>query len=734
MPLSEILQKFNPLERQSPANEFYLCLVISDEKVKSGIWSPYLKDGELLSFGSLESWSGNSAEELIVVADTSIATGVSKLQEVSEQQPTKTILGLPENWVEGNLIVHEKLVLLEKVCKKLLLKPQGFIVTAEAVAHLLKKNEGGLPSAILVNIEETQIGVSLIKAGKFSGTRMVGRSDNLALDLEEGILRFDFQEDLPSRIILVNSEDLETAKQSLLSYPWISPEKTKKLHFLQLPKVESAPLNLEVSAVIFASSREFGKTEEINPKEDFTASGLESQETQEPTIESIVEEDFGFVGESDLTKAQAKETEAIKVETEIEDQENIKTKETLTVKPTGQILNSFKRVLKYVLSINPLFLFKKAIIAPLGVLVVLSLILLGIFGTIKSEIRLLATPWKAEKEFNFIVSPQTTSVDAEKMILPAKEIIVDVSGEKKSNVTGKKTVGDKAKGEIILFNRTDQIKIVSKGVVLKSPAGLKFVLVEEIKIGSKSADLEKGIDKWGEAIGKVIALDIGTQFNIVANTPLSLESVSPTVLLVKNPQAFSGGTSREIQAVSKEDRENLLRDLGKELEEKAKKEIENKISADSYMLSASLLLKSKTDRFNHEVEDEATEIILEENSQFSALYFQKEDFSALVKKVIVPLIPEGFKKDPVRQTENFELKDKAKGIYLAKVVFECLPEINTDEIVNNLRFKTFTQAEEYLRKVSQVSGVTIIIKPQIFSKARILPLLKKNITIVVESI
>ena len=766
MPLSDFLEKFNPNEKASSAEEVFLCLTIGDKKIKSGIWNSSDKKSvdqgnRVLSFGSTENWSGESPEELIVVADTSIASAVSKLPEAIQEQPTKTVLGLPETWIEGDSIKTHKLALLEKVCKKLLLKPQGFVITAEAIAHFLKKEEGGLPSVILASLEESEIAVSLIVGGKFLGTKSVGRSENLALDIEEGLLRFDFKDALPSRILLVDGgEDLEEARQSLISYPWVGPEVEKKLRFVQLPKVEIAPANLEVSAVVAASSREFAPALSREPKfklkvEEVAEEVIEKPETKEDLViqdQFTTADNFGFQEELDVAQKptvvqdsvqeeEVSEVSVVSPEPLVEEE-----KKNLSPIPKAASLGNLKsfltfpplfisRIFSFFRSLSFAFLPKKAIFIVSILLLVFLLVGVGMFSFTKAEVKITVKPQKIEQEFEFTVSSKISQIDLEKMILPAREVVVEVSGNKTSTVNGKKTIGEKANGEVVVFNRSDQAKTLPKNTILKGPSGTKFLTLEEKKIASKSADLEKGIDKWGEATVKVTAVEIGTQYNLSANSTIVVAADIPSsVLLVKNNTAFSGGSSREIQAVTKSDKEGLQKSLISELEAKAREEIKGKIDPGDQLLSDSLILKNKVDQFDHELDEEAATLSLEEKVQYSAFYFQKTDFTLLAGKIISSLISSGYEKNAIKESETFELKDKNKGIYQAKVYQEHLPFIEIDKIRNDLKLKTFVKAEEYLMALGKISGVTITIRPDFFSKIKTLPLSSRNINLVIEPI
>ncbi|PIU33683.1 hypothetical protein COT03_02750, partial [Candidatus Shapirobacteria bacterium CG07_land_8_20_14_0_80_39_18] len=444
LPLGQILDKINPKEKNTlVSGEYFLSLVIDEKRVQAGIWNFSAEGGQGLAYGSWESWGGGSAEEAVVAADASIASAIANLPDILGKQPTKVILGLPEFWVEGQAIRREKLEILQTVCKKLLLKPLGFVVTPEAIAHFLKKEEGGNSSLILVSIGEGEITVSLILQGKFLGSKIVGRSNSLALDLEEGLLRFNLEGSLPARIMLLGGEALEEARQTLISYPWVAPDNGKKVGFLQLPKVEIAKENFEMASVVLAGSHELGEEErQISPP---------TPETKEIPLEEskVVEENFGFIkGEDILLVAAPKET--AKEETKEEfaeegEQKGLeKTEQNKEAMPQPKAFSQNPRFRKFRFSLGIkvflsrlknflVFFFKKGfLIVVVAVVALLGTTFLIFTKIAKSEVKLVVQAQKIEKEFEFTVSAKENAVDSEKMILPGREISVEVSGEKSS--------------------------------------------------------------------------------------------------------------------------------------------------------------------------------------------------------------------------------------------------------------------------------------------------------------
>lgn len=810
-PLSTILEKLNPLDKHAPPPaEYFLGLVIGEKKVKSAIWWFSGQKIVDLTFGSSESWGGETSDDLIIAADASIASAITQLSNLEGKQPSKVILGLPEYWVSENSIIKERLPLLEAVCKKLQLRPLGFVVTPEAVAHYLKIEEGGLPSAILVNLSEAEIIVSLIVKGKFMGSKIVGRSDSLVLDLEEGLLRFDYQDALPSRVLLLEDTPLgniEELKRSLVAYPWVGPD--KKLDFLQLPKVEVIDTNFEASAVVVAGCKELGlgvKGEAVAAKEmpkelpeepveeplpqrqgsspqrpafiseisetdnaqavepeapEVSESSEKTAVTGSPPVKEVTE-DFGFVIGQDILAGQpvpeapkfkVEEPQAVKetpfAGTEaVDDVAAVVNRDNRAIRfklpDLRRVLSFFRRLRLPEVSFRrpPLpkvsfrFSLSRGIFLAIGILVaVLAGFSFAFWHLTHAEVKIFVRPLKIDKEFEFKASAKESSVNSAEMVIPARVIEVEVFGERSAPVTGKKLVGDKAVGEVIIYNRTEQTKTLAKGSVLKGPGGLKFVLNDEVKIASKTADLVNGVDRWGEAKVGVSAADIGAQYNIAVDSQLSLESVSPSSLLVKNPAAFSGGTSREIQAVSKEDQDRLQKDLAAELQERAQGEIQAGLSPDDHLLIDSIVLKNKTDHFSHEVGDEGDNLSLQTKAVFTAELIKDEDFQSLVREVVSKDLTGEYQDQPTRGESSFSLKDKKKGVFLAQVKQDFLPKLELGSLPKKLKGTRVSKAEKILKTTNpQAAGFQVLINPKPLATLKILPLKPQNISVTIETL
>ena len=208
---------------------------------------------------------------------------------------------------------------------------------------------------------------------------------------------------------------------------------------------------------------------------------------------------------------------------------------------------------------------------------------------------------------------------------------------------------------------------------------------------------------------------------------------SGSSVLIGNNSAFSGGSSREISAVSKEDRNSLQKSLSAELGVKAEAEIKDKILT-GFILPGSFGLKSKTDQFNFEIGDEADQLSLEEKAVFAAVYFKEEDLVILTEKTFESLVPEGFDKKFINETKEVVLLDKKKNLFKAKINRGYYPKIDSQEISRKLAAKPISKTKNIIEGQHFIEGYEVTITPKIFSHLKFFPINSKNIIVSLKSI
>ena len=742
MLLKDILAKLN--SKKQKKTEAFLTLEISRGLVKSAVWTVKEEKTAVLNFGSTEEWEKES-QGLIAAADLSL----TKASEGIIPEPTRVIFGLPEGWVEGEEIKEEKKQLLKELSQKLELEPIGFVVNLEALVTFLRHKEGTPLSGIFIRLMETEVMITLVQTGRIKGSKMVGRSNDLAADVREGLARLGSFKELPSRMILFDGlADFEEARQQLISFDW-----QEHLPFLHFPQVEVLKINDSVEAVSIAGGAEVAKSLgfEIKEKEKEKEKAVQEEKTEKSQLTA---DELGFVQDKDVTE----------VETEIEEEEEkdrqltVKSKEAVQLKKQPAValqpqsaepakfklkekLARFFSIFSKASFKLPRLLVKKR---PLFLVLPFIFILLVAGGGFlfywyvpKAKVDIYLQAKVLEKDLSIIISQQADKVDQDQAVIPGSFKEIEVEGQETKETTGEKLIGDKAKGGVIVYNKTEMAKVFPQGTVLIGPGQLTFSLDEEIEVASKSAEQTDEGEKitYGKTETTLTAVSIGTEANLDPESDFSFKDYPTSLYEATAKDGLSGGTSRQVKAVSKEDQSQLLEQLNKRLKAEAKQKLEGQGSSQEKVIEKEVEEDVLQQDFSADVGQEEDQLTLKLKKKFIFPSFKKESLDQLVSQKISGEVPDGFVfKDQTFEVEIKEVEfedDQAKAKVGVKL--KLLPKLDLAEIKDNLKGRYPQVVEDYLEKLPNFSRADIQISPQLPAKLRTLPRLEDNITIEVKT-
>ncbi len=688
---------------KAPTREYFFALEIDHLLVKAAVWSVVNGKPQVLAISSTQSWDDKSEDSLITAADSALTDATHHLDPSGKLGIVKVIFGLPPDWVGDEKIHTGYLHLLKSLSEKLELKAIGYVITPEAAIKYLQATEGVPPTAILIGFWPTIVEITLVRLGKIDGTQLVKKSSRLTDDVVEGLSRFSQTDMLPSRMLLYDSGlNLEEIKQLLLDHSWQSPQ--KHLPFLHFPKVEILPAEFSIRSIALSGGSEVAQS-----------IGLISPPSTEPDPEPEIvstpshsASDLGFVTDTDIRQTP--------VPTEPEPAPAPPPPPPAPVKP--------KFVLpKFVL---PKFSFPKSsalVLVTVGIIALLGLGIATYWMLPKASVTLFVTPKHLEQQFDIVAGG---------FDLPADKLEVSVSDEKTINTTGSKLVGDKATGSVTVYNCTNTPKTFPAGTILTSPSKLKFIL--DADVSATNAGTAGQTQSCGSAGVKATAGQIGADYNLSAGTEFTLGIFAISDYAAKNDTAFSGGTSRQAKAVSKDDVAKIKTDLSDSLKSKAREELMKQLSGDQTIITESITLQVTAEEFNHKEGDEADSLTLKLSIKAQGLAVSKSDLDKIVADQIGPEIPSGFSLNASELSQNFSVKktDKTTVTFQAKVTAILLPDINTTEVAKNISGKYPEKARDYLASLSSVGQIDILITPKLPAFLATLPRLAKNITISVQ--
>ncbi len=673
------------LKKTEEIKENYWALLIEPEWITSSIWHITNGKVEVVATSPATRWE----EDLIEPIDASLSSCTQSLPD-DFPDPTKTVFGVPSAWLNGGNIKDEYLEKLKKICDELSLVPSGFVVLSEAISHFIKQEEESNLSGIVIGISIESLDLSIFDGGKLIGTTSVLRSVSAEEDVVEGISRLSGDlENLPSRIILFNQkeQELEEFKNILEGVDWTKLGQSDHPKFIHPPKIEILDPSKKILAVALAGGSEMGADTVV---EEMPIEEVDN--FSEP--EGVSAEDLGF---SVSSPEEPKIEEAVYVP-----------------KP---ILNSSPRI-KF-----PKFKFKlnlgggKPLI--MGGVFILTILIAGFimwWFLPKATVTIYVSPKKLDQDLQLTLGSDIKS----------EEVEVSVSGEKTNATTGTKTIGDKAKGTVKIQNGTAFPINLPAGTALVSSSDLKFVTTKSASISGALSPSSPGT-----AVLDVEASNIGSEFNLNKDEVFKVGNYPKAEVDATSQLAFAGGSSRQISAVSEDDRKKILKELKGQLLEESKTKLSEKITEDMLLVEESLQEDVVEEDFSNKASDEATNLKLNLTLKIVGTAISKSELSDFARKNLEDKVPTGFVLRNDQIAYNFDTVSNTAGKFDINVTANLLPSIDTIDVSKRIAGRYPNIAEEYLSTISGFTSAEIKMRPTLKGKLGTLPHISKNIEVIV---
>lgn len=717
MRLLDKLSQYLPFLSGSPKeSEYFFALNISSEQVEGAVWGI---DGDKLIIVNTATHQYQSQQELITTANFALDEALADFQP----EPTKVLFGVPDSWLQDDDLKPEYLKLLRKLVRELDISPVAYVSTTQAISHFLQKQQGVPLTSILVKLTDPLV-VTVVKAGKNLGSREQKRTGNLPEDIEKALLSFSDIEVLPSKILLYDSGKEGKFKDELQSFSWMS-----QLPFLHLPKIEDLPKDVIIHSISLAGASE------MNPEVEFRAD-LEriDQEAKGPlkTLQEGSAENFGFV------KGDIEKTQEVLHEPHPTEQE--KEPGLLSEPAASDKAGPFEKIRSLITSPFSEENFLSGLLKR-NSLILMIVILVFFFGALlvlpKAKVTVFIDLRVLERDSQVTADPAVRQVDEANKIIPGKIVEVTVADSAKDQATGKKQVGDPAKGKVILYNKTNSSKNFSQGTIMTGPGNLKFSLDTSVQIASQSsttgADFATIIKPGKTDPVVAAAVTIGPEGNLSAGTELAVAGFAQEQVIARVDTAFSGGVSKDVTVVTSDDQKKLLAKLTSDLRKKARDELQGKLTGDQKILEEALSEEIVKKTFSKNVNDQAQEFNLTLTIRFKGTSFSEGDLKAMVAKLVETNVPEGFELDLSRtetQADVSKLEKGGKLVFLAKFRAKLMPKLDQSKLKKGLIGKNPQEAAEQLKKIENVIGSNIEITPSLpIRQLQRLPLLEQRISL-----
>jgi hypothetical protein len=201
-------------------------------------------------------------------------------------------------------------------------------------------------------------------------------------------------------------------------------------------------------------------------------------------------------------------------------------------------------------------------------------------------------------------------------------------------------------------------------------------------------------------------------------------------MAAKNDNAFSGGTTKDVQVVSQADLTKLTSQVQKKLESQATDDIKKKISGDQEVLPTFISESFTKKSFSHDAGDQANEVALTAVIDYKGVSYKKSDMTQFVNKKL------GGGKLTVNSdqltVEGKSLKQKGDDVTGQLVIKAGLiPQIDEKALAKTLAGKSKSKALEITNAIPQLEHSSISIFPPLPLLPEILPFSSGKIKIVI---
>jgi len=299
----------------------------------------------------------------------------------------------------------------------------------------------------------------------------------------------------------------------------------------------------------------------------------------------------------------------------------------------------------------------------------------------KVDIFIQQNPVDFNENFNITLDPQTN--------VASKTFNLSIGASLPT--TGTREVGQKAKGQVTIFNKSDRSISVNSGLIIVDTTGKIFKTTNNVLLPASTYNLDTGVINMGQVKAAVAAQNIGPEYNLASNQNLTIKD--NTNLLVKSSSKFTGGTREKIAIVTQTDKNNLLESAKQLLKERANIDINSQKSPQNSILDSTMVFTNQKTVFNREVGEVADILSLDLSSKVSFLYLDLAQKQNLISTLF-------------SQKETLSILDKNSAVVSLNYVPGKLtltgkanPKINIDQLKPKLLGKKESEIKSVLNSV-----------------------------------
>lgn len=578
---------------ESVINPNYWLVNIDETTATVALISPSQAPLPSVNIAPAAIWAADDQDTLVKAIDAAILDISTDTSLPENEEPDFVGFVVPPFWVGSDgKIIPSKLNLIEKICRELNLKPLGFVPSDEAIVEHYLSRESTPQSFVLIYFDSQSFVASLVIVGKI--TQRIRQPFGQLFDpqtIQDCFALFPPDSVFPPQIILFGQTTPQIV-QAITNFRW--PSFANREFFLHLPEVISLNQTetfLSFSSVIVAPI--------AGPDKPPTAHKPLPPAIENPPLAEVEPSVFDFDDET---------------------QPELEAESVPESKPAIKLPKFSLPSLKF-----PKFKPKIWLIPVFLLIFVLLFYLLP-----SANVTIFLTPFSVDEKMPVTLNSKLPVSDFTAGHIATSLINIDIASSATTPATATKIVGDKAQGEITVYNKVSQVQNLPRGLILSSPGNKKYELASPIQVPSSNAKLDQGIIEMGQTKVSIIASDIGPEFNLSSNVNLNFKDHPETELVARTSSEISGGSRSEVKVISPADKTALTQTI-KEIVNKAAQEKAAASSSTPNLLSGSWQTKTEKIQFNREIGEVSDLLSATGETSLTAHLLSDSERSELIK-------------------------------------------------------------------------------------------------------
>lgn len=401
-------------------------------------------------------------------------------------------------------------------------------------------------------------------------------------------------------------------------------------------------------------------------------------------------------------------------------------------------------------ALRKLFTFPQVLIVVLLLMILVggSTFAFAFYYLPQAEVTLLVSKKTLQRDVEVSLVPEQTQVDTTSRSIPATVKTAEVEETGTFDATGTKTIGEKAKGTLTIYNWTTATVSLPVGQIFtvnanQEGAGLTFVSTQTVDVPpleSSSEDLNQTLYTAGTATIAVEASDSGTLFNLSSGLAFTVQGrsygTSPTNPGMRglNAQSFTGGSTQEITVVSQADIDQAITSLNAGLVTKAREQLQQQNTTGEKLLEDHITTQTLYNNVSRDIDDEAREFTVTTKVRASGFVYSQGDLENLLLALMEQNVPDGFTLAGGEHVITVSFLDQTEqGVARVRATVEALliPDVDIDALAQQLTGKKPQEAEEIIKNIEHVTQGSVLIRPSFPQSLQRLPHRSDRITITI---